>query len=91
MIILVAVGDRAIPYGAWGYGVKYFQMAEREFFKRYGLISFPRTLLGAFACLSTGLGLLLPSSENWLAVAGLIFLVLFVLSAMVDVWRIGRV
>lgn len=90
MIIVVIVGDRAIPYGAWGYGVKYFKMDEREFFRRYGLISFPRTALGVLACIATGIGLVFPIIESWLFASALAFLFLFVASALFDVWKIGR-
>jgi hypothetical protein len=89
-IIGILLADRAIPYGAWGYGVKFFKIDEREFLRRYGLISFPRTLLAAGVCVAAGLDLIFPISKDLQSFLMVSLTVLFGVAALVDVWKARR-
>jgi len=89
-IIGIILADRAIPYGAWGYGAKFYKMHEREFFRRYGLISFPRTFFGVTTCVAAGLNLILPISADIQGLLMIVFSILFGMAALFDVWKAGR-
>jgi hypothetical protein len=90
MIGIVLLTDRAIPAGAWAYGVKFYTINEHEFYRRYGLIAFPRTLLEVAVCVSLGLNLILPISIDVQQLVTISLFIIFVTSALLDVWRIGR-
>ncbi len=85
--VVIIFMDRGIPAGAWGYGSRFFDMDEKEFYKRYGIISFPRTLLGICVCLSAGLSRIFPISRNVGDLTTISLAVLFGISALIDVLR----
>ena len=58
--LLFLIAERSIPYGVWGYACRASPYTEEEFIAKYGLISFPRTLLGIAMVLSGGFDYLLP-------------------------------
>jgi hypothetical protein len=89
--LLITVGlvlmNFAVPYGAWGYGAHYLNLTEREFLKRYGLISLPRALSAALVILTMSAGWALPGDQDWLYLAAILFSALFGASAGYDVWK----
>lgn len=87
VLILVVLSDRAIPAAAWRYGAPYAGITEDTFFKRYGLVAFPRTMFAVCACLIAGLDIVLTIDVTIQGIAVLVLLFIYYVVASIDVWR----
>jgi hypothetical protein len=89
-LIGMVLANVAVPYGAWGFGASYLSISEREFIRRYDLLSIPRLALGGLSCLIVGAGSVVPSESGWLNMAGLVCFVLFGALAVYDTMTATR-
>lgn len=62
LVVLFLICERAVPLGVWGYAARLSRRTQREFIEKFGLVSFPRTILGVAMVVSGGLEYLLPSA-----------------------------
>lgn len=85
-----ALIDRSIPFHVRMYAGRAFRSSSKEYWQRYGLVSFPRTLHGAAFCASTLLDYVTPvaHAEVGYIAAGLVMI--FAASAGIDAFRAGR-
>lgn len=88
--LLFLVAERAIPYCVWGVAARISPWSEREYIKRYGLISFPRTYLGVLMVLCGGIDDVLSGAPYVAGTALVVSMVSYILFLSADVWRAWR-
>jgi len=87
MVVVTIMADRAFPASARRFGGSFFQTTPEEFYRKYGLFSFPRTALAVCICISSGLDLIFSININVQAIITIFFVILYSVSASVDVVR----
>ncbi len=90
-VLLMTIGmiimDRTFPGNVWRFAPQMFDGDLRDVYKRYGFVSFPRTLLALCVCISSASNRVFDISETAYAIIVTVFAVLFGVSASLDVWR----
>lgn len=86
-LTFMIMAERAIPASARRFGGAFFETSPRDFYARYGVLSFPRTLLGGLAAASFLLAPLFHADETTEGYAAVAFGLLYAISASVDVLR----
>jgi hypothetical protein len=87
LLLIVLIYDRAIPAGAGRYSVSALKSDIDGAWREYGLIRFPRTLLGAGVCFCGCLLDFFPNSRDEIGLAGILLMLGFVIAAAWDAWR----
>src|SRR5690242_12077850 len=88
--VLVATLDRVIPFHARRYAGRYFTVDSKEFWRRYGVISFPRAAFAVLFCVSTQLEYFTPLTHMETGYVAAALIMIWAVSAGVDTFRAGR-
>lgn len=90
MLVLMIMADRALPAQVRRVAGAYFETTPVEFYKRYGRVSFPRTLFMLLAIASAALEYFLDISQVTEGLIAIFFIVLWTISAAIDTFRARR-
>lgn len=85
--VFVVIIDRIVPLCGWGLAAIFFKIDWAVFARRYGAISFPRTVLGVSACIPDAINLLVEIRPAILNLSVAILMSLFVISVALDAYR----
>jgi hypothetical protein len=87
MVAVMLMADRAIPANVRRMGGRSFRTTPEEFWKKYGLVAFPRTLFAVFVCLAASLDLVIPISVDAQGFVLMAFIFLYCASSAADIFR----
>ena len=87
MIVFLAMADRAIPASARRFGGNFFQTSPDEFWRKYGIFSFPRTALAVCVLIVAGLDLVIHIDPTIQGLIAIFFALIYSISASIDTVR----
>jgi hypothetical protein len=87
MLVATVMADRAFPASARRFGGRFFETTPAEFYKKYGWVAFPRTIFAVCICVAAGLDFVFPINVNTQALLTIFFVVLYSISASIDVFK----
>lgn len=89
MLCLFILADRVIPRAALS--DVHDKVSKKEYLRRYGYVSFPRTLFGILFVLSSGLNYAIEISVDLKTVIEVAIFVIFGVTAAIDAWRVTKI
>ena len=84
-LVFLAAADRAIPANARRFGVGFFATSDEQFYRKYGIIKFPRTLLAVCTCAAFLLHFISPLTQEEEGYIAVVFALLYGISISADV------
>lgn len=89
-VVVMMMADRALPANVRRFGGKFFEATPEDLWRRYGWVSFPRTLFAVGACLAMAINWLFPIDNTEQGFIAIIFVTLWGVSASIDVFNARR-